>query len=149
MFGIYISILCNNWMRNLVLHILPYWKQQTKNNNIHVLASTWLKTVTSCSKFYINITHLNESESLITVMSELFFSEVFSPGHVIITTIIIAKLVFFSKKKFKVCTGWSYIFKWYQTNIRFITKRLPHVLFLEMNSVKAKITFSWSDPLSI
>ena len=48
----------------------------------------WLKTVTSSSRFCINITHLNESETLITVMSELFFSEGFSLGHVIITTII-------------------------------------------------------------
>ena len=48
----------------------------------------WLKTVTSSSRFCINITHLNESETLITVMSELFFCEGFSVDHVIITTII-------------------------------------------------------------
>ena len=50
--------------------------------------SEWLKTVTPCSKFCINISHLNESETLKTVMSEFFFCEAFSPGHVIITTII-------------------------------------------------------------
>ena len=52
------------------------------------MASKRLKTVTSCSKLCINITHLNESEALITVMSEFFFSEGFSLGHVNITTII-------------------------------------------------------------
>ena len=50
--------------------------------------SEWLKTVNSCSKFCINITHLNESEILITVMSELFFCEGLSTDHVIITTMI-------------------------------------------------------------
>ena len=46
----------------------------------------WLKT---CDiKLEISITHLNESETLISVMSELFFCEGFSLGHVIITTII-------------------------------------------------------------
>ena len=44
--------------------------------------------MTPCLKFCLNITHLNESGTLITVMSELFFGEGFSLGHVIITTII-------------------------------------------------------------
>ena len=44
--------------------------------------------MTPCSKFCINISLLNESETLKTVMSELFFSRSFSLGHVIITTII-------------------------------------------------------------
>ena len=52
--------------------------------------SEWLKTVTPCSKFCINISHLNESETLKSVMSEFFFCEGFSLGHVIITTIIIS-----------------------------------------------------------
>ena len=34
----------------------------------------WLKTMTSCSRFWIYLTNLNESEALITVMSEFFFS---------------------------------------------------------------------------
>ena len=77
-----------NWMRNLVLLINNYWKQQTDNNKTLILFFYWLKSVTPCSKFCINITHLNESEALITVMSGLFFCEGFSLGHVIITTII-------------------------------------------------------------
>ena len=52
------------------------------------MASNWLKTVTPCSKFCINISHFDESETLKTVMSEFLFCEGFSPGHVIITTII-------------------------------------------------------------
>ena len=32
--------------------------------------------------------HMNESQALITVMSEFFFGEGFSLGHVVITTII-------------------------------------------------------------
>ena len=35
------------------------------------------------------LAHLNQLETQITVMSELFFSQGFSLGHVIITTIII------------------------------------------------------------
>ena len=50
------------------------------------MASEWLKTVISCSNFFEN---LNESETMITMMSGLIFCEVFSPVHVIITTIII------------------------------------------------------------
>ena len=50
--------------------------------------SEWWKTVTPCSKFCINISHLNESETLKIVMSEFFCCEGFSLGHVIITTII-------------------------------------------------------------
>ena len=76
-------------MRNLVLLINNYWKQQTENNETQKMFFYWLKTVTSSSRFYINITHLTESETLITVMSELFFCEGFWLGHVIITTIII------------------------------------------------------------
>ena len=53
-----------------------------------MLAFNWLKSMTSSSKFCINISHLNESETLKTVMSEFFLCEVFSPGHVLITTII-------------------------------------------------------------
>ena len=58
-------------MRNLVLLINNYWKQQTENNKTQIMFIHWLKTVTSSSRFCINITHLNESETLITVM--LFF----------------------------------------------------------------------------
>ena len=76
-------------MRCLVLWINIYRKQQTENNKTQGMFSYLLKTVTSSSKFFINITHLNESEALITVMSELFFFWSFSLGHVIITTIII------------------------------------------------------------
>ena len=76
-------------MRNLVLLINNYWKQQTDTYKTLILFFYWLKTVTPCSKFCINITHLNKSEALITVMSESFFREGFSLGHVIITTIII------------------------------------------------------------
>ena len=52
------------------------------------MAFNWLKRMTSSSRFCINISHLNESETLITVMSEFIFCEGFSLGHVIITTII-------------------------------------------------------------
>ena len=82
-----------NWMRNLVLLNNNYWKRQTDNNKTLILFFYWLKTVTPCSKFCINITHLNESEALITVMSEFLFCEGFSLGHVIITTIIMRKSV--------------------------------------------------------
>ena len=58
-----------NSMRNLVLLINNYWKQQTDNNKTLILFFYWLQTVTPCSKFCINITHLNESETLITVMT--------------------------------------------------------------------------------
>ena len=78
-----------NWTRNLVLLMNNYWKQQTDNNKTLILFFYWLKTDT-CSKFCINISHLNESETLKSVMSELFFCEGFSLGHVIITTIIIS-----------------------------------------------------------
>ena len=61
-----------NWTRNLVLLINNYWKQQTDNNKTLILFFYRLKTVTPCSKFCINITHLNESEALIAVMSEFF-----------------------------------------------------------------------------
>ena len=60
-------------MKNLVLLINNYWKQQTENNETQKMFFYWLKTVTSSSRFCINITHLHESETLITVMSELFF----------------------------------------------------------------------------
>ena len=49
----------------------------------------WLKTVIKLEIFN-KLAHLNQSESQITVMSELFFCEGFSFGHVIITTIITA-----------------------------------------------------------
>ena len=62
-----------NWMRNLVLLINNYWKQQTDNNKTLISFFYWLKTVIPCSKFCINITHLNESEALMTVMSGSFF----------------------------------------------------------------------------
>ena len=75
-------------MRNLVLLINNYWKQQTDNNKTLILFYYWLKTVTSCSRFWINLTNLNESKALITVISEFFFCEGFSLGHVIITKII-------------------------------------------------------------
>ena len=72
----------------LVLWINSYWKQQTVFNKTGKMSFDLLKTVTSSSKFCRNITHLNESQALITVMSELFFLWRFSLGHVIIITII-------------------------------------------------------------
>ena len=62
-----------NWIRNLVLWINNYWKQQTDNNKTQIMFIHWLKTVTPCSKFCINISHFNKSETLKTVMSEFFF----------------------------------------------------------------------------
>ena len=89
LFAIYVISFCDNWMENLALYTNSYLKQQTENNKTQIMDAEWLKTVTSCSKFCINISHLNQSETLITVMSELFFCEGFSTGHIIITTIII------------------------------------------------------------
>ena len=60
-------------MVNLVLWVNNYWKQQTENNETQKMCFYWLKTVTSSSRFCINITHLNKSETLITVMSRVIF----------------------------------------------------------------------------
>ena len=46
----------------------------------------WLKTVTSCTEFCINKTHLHQSKTLKTVMSGWFFWWSFSLVHIIITT---------------------------------------------------------------
>ena len=82
---------CCNWMKKLAFNRIVYQQLlKTENNKTQIMFFYWLKTVTSCSKFCINITHLNESGTLITVMSEFFFCEGFSFGHVIITTIITA-----------------------------------------------------------
>ena len=89
LFAVYVITLCSNWIINLVLWINNYWKQQTKNNKTQIMFFCWLKTGTSCSRFWINQTHLNQSETLKTVMSDLLFCEGFSVVHVIITTIII------------------------------------------------------------
>ena len=72
---------------------------KTDNNKTLILFFYWLKIVTTCSRFCINITHLNESEALITVMPEFFLCEGFSLGHVIITTIIMSfKMLFFNSE---------------------------------------------------
>ena len=73
LFAVYVITLCDNWIRNLVLLINNYWKQQTDNNKILILFYYWFKTVTSCSRFWTNLTNLNKSVDLITVMSEFLF----------------------------------------------------------------------------
>ena len=73
LFAVHLITSCYNWMKNFVLYINSYSKQQTENNKTQIMFIYRLKTVTPCSKFCINISHLNESETLKTVMSEFIF----------------------------------------------------------------------------
>ena len=59
-------------------------KQQNTDNVLLLVENCDIKL-----EILNKIAHLNQSETQITVMSELFCCEGFSLGHVIITTIII------------------------------------------------------------
>ena len=62
-------------------------RKQQNTDNVHLL-------VENCDiklEILNELAHLNQLETQITLMSELFFSEGFSLGHVIITTIIIVR----------------------------------------------------------
>ena len=74
LFGIYVSISCNNWMRTLVLRVTNYWKQQMENNKTQMMLFYWLKTVTSSSKSGMNYYPFKKN-----VESESFFFSVCCP----------------------------------------------------------------------
>ena len=61
-------------------------KQQNTDNVILLVENCDIKLI-----ILNRLTHLDQSETQITVMSELFFCEGFSVVHVIITTIIRVK----------------------------------------------------------
>ena len=58
-------------------------KQQNTDNVLLLVENCDIKL-----EILNRLAHLNRLENKITVMSELFFSEGLSPGHIIITTII-------------------------------------------------------------
>ena len=62
-------------------------RKQQNIDNILLLVGKCDSELEILNKF----AHLNQLETQITVMSELFFSESFSVGHVIITTMIIRR----------------------------------------------------------
>ena len=59
-------------------------RKQQNTDNVHLLVENCDIKLEILNK----LAHLNQLETQITVMSELFFSQGFSLGHVIITTII-------------------------------------------------------------
>ena len=63
-------------------------RKQQNTDDVHLLVENCDIKLEILNK----LAHLNQLENQITVMSELFFSEGFSLGHVIITTIIISFL---------------------------------------------------------
>ena len=121
-------------MGNLVLWINYYWKQQTENNKIEKMSFNLLKTVTSSSIFCINWTHFNQSQTQITVMSELFFWWSFSLNHVIINTIITSIALWLWKKSKKRT--------WYKrTNYYFVRSSLFLCLSLWMKEILLFMNF--------
>ena len=69
-------------MRNLVLLINNYWKQQTENNKTQIMYFNWFENCDIMLEILNNLTHLDQSQTLITVMSSSFYFESFSLGHV-------------------------------------------------------------------
>ena len=64
-------------------------RKQQNTDNVLLLA----KNCDNMLEILNNLTHFDQSDTQITVMSELFSSEDFSLGHVIITTIIRSQLL--------------------------------------------------------
>ena len=86
------------WYLNesLLLYVDYYWKtanRKQQNTDSCLSLDAQLRhhvlTVTSCSRFCIKLTHLDQWAVLKSVMSGSFFSQNFFVVHIIITTIMI------------------------------------------------------------
>ena len=83
LFVVYVIILCNNQKKIMQVYIISYWN--TANRKLHIMVSQWLKSLTSCSRFCINLAHWDQSETLKQWCHIDLAVNSFSPVLVIIT----------------------------------------------------------------